>query len=58
LSPTEWQNVPLIDVTRQENIRVCDNYVIKFTTRSAEKAILRSVMGNISKAIEVALILF
>jgi hypothetical protein len=50
--------VPLIDVTRQENIRVCDNYVIKFTTRSAEKAILRSVMGNISKAIEVALILF
>jgi DNA-binding protein len=50
--------VPIIDVRGKRTLEYVMDCVIKFTTRSAEKAILRSVMGNISKAMEVALILF
>jgi DNA-binding protein len=49
--------VPIIDVRSKRTLEYVTDCLIKFTTRSAEKVILRSVMGNISKAIEVARIL-
>ena len=49
--------VPIIDVRSKRTLEYMTDCLIKFT-RSAEKVILRSVMGNISKAIEVARILF
>ena len=49
--------VPIIDVCGKRTLEYVTDCVIKFN-RSAEEVILRSVMGNISKAIEVALILF
>jgi DNA-binding protein len=44
--------VPIIEVCGKRTLEYVTDCVIKFTTRSAEKVILRSVMGNISKAIE------
>jgi DNA-binding protein len=43
----------LIDVRGKRTLEYVTDCVIKFN-RDAEKAILRTVMGNISKAIEVA----
>jgi DNA-binding protein len=45
--------VPIIDVRGKRTLEYVTDCVIKFN-RSAEKVILRSVMGNISKAKEVA----
>jgi DNA-binding protein len=49
--------VPLIDVYGKRTLEYVTDCVIKFN-RDTEKVILRSVMGNTSKAIEVARILF
>lgn len=47
----------IIDVRGKRALEYMTDCVIKFN-RGTEKIILRSVMGNMSKAIEVALILF